>query len=111
VAAGAAGADDQSFLHSADGLRDFERRPSNDEDQPQAEQVIGSVAVNNHGSGNLFEALAPLLNGSAWCLMVASPFGWLSNMPEHLHSLVDTDRMSPDEVEASMDSCVTFRSS
>lgn len=76
-------------------------------DQPQAEQVRGFVAVNNHGSRNLFDALAPLLNRNACYLMVASSFGQLSNLLEHLHPLFDTDRLSLDDIEASIDAYVT----
>ncbi len=71
-------------------------------DRPQSEQVRTFVATNNHGSRNLFGALKPLLNRNARYVMVASSFGQLRNLPEVLHSLFDTDRLSLDDIEASM---------
>ncbi len=75
-------------------------------DRPQSEQVRNFVATNNHGSRNLFGALKPLLNGNARYVMVASSFGQLRNLPEPLHPLFDTDRLSLDDIEAGMDSYV-----
>ena len=72
-------------------------------DRPQAEQVRGFVATNNHGSCALYKALKPLLNPNARYVMVASSFGQLKNLPAHLHPLFDTETMSLDEIEASMD--------
>ncbi|MBD0864694.1 MAG: SDR family NAD(P)-dependent oxidoreductase [Rhodobacteraceae bacterium] len=72
-------------------------------DRPQAEQVRSFVETNNHGSRNLFGALEPLLNANARYLMVASSFGQLSRLPAHLHPLFDTDRLTLDDIEQSMD--------
>lgn len=72
-------------------------------DRPASEQVRGFVETNNHGSRNLFAALEPLLNENARYVMVASSFGQLSNLPEHLHPFFDTDRMTLDDIEASID--------
>ncbi|MEM9241879.1 MAG: SDR family NAD(P)-dependent oxidoreductase [Pseudomonadota bacterium] len=72
-------------------------------DRPQAEQVRDFVATNNHGSRDLFGALEPLLRPGARYVMVASSFGQLRNLPENLHSLFDTERLSLDDIEASMD--------
>lgn len=72
-------------------------------DVPQSEQVRGFVAVNNHGSRNLYGALAPLLRPHARYVMVASSFGQLNKLPEQLHPLFDTETLSLDDVERSMD--------
>lgn len=72
-------------------------------DEPPAAQVRGFVATNNHGSRQLYAALEPLLNDNARYVMVASSFGQLRNLPPPLHPLFDTDRLSLDDVEASMD--------
>ena len=72
-------------------------------DRPQSEQVRGFVATNNHGSRALYAVLAPLLNANARYVMVSSSFGQLRNLPPRLHPLFDTDRLSLDDVEASMD--------
>lgn len=72
-------------------------------DRPQSEQVRRFVATNNHGSRDLFRALEPLLRPDARYVMVASSFGQLRNLPEHLHSMFDTDALSLDDIEASMD--------
>ena len=76
-------------------------------DRPQAEQVRGFVAVNNHGSRDLYKALSPLLKRNARYVMVASSFGRLSNLPENLRPLFDTDRLSLDAIEGSMDRFVS----
>ena len=70
---------------------------------PQAEQVRAFIATNNHGSRNLYESLAPLLRPGARYVMVASSFGQLRNLPEHLHPMFDTERLSLDDIEVSMD--------
>ena len=72
-------------------------------DRPQREQVRDFVATNNHGSKALFDALAPLLNKQSRYAMVASSFGQLNKLPPPLHPLFDTDRLSLDDIEASMD--------
>ena len=75
-------------------------------DKPQAEQVRALVATNNHGSRALYGALRPLLNRHARYVMVASSFGQLHRLVERLHPLFDTDALSLDEVEATMDGYV-----
>lgn len=70
---------------------------------PQPQQARGFVETNNHGSRNLFGALRPLLNPGARYVMVASSFGQLRNLPERLRPLFDTEALSLDDVESSMD--------
>ncbi|WED23460.1 SDR family NAD(P)-dependent oxidoreductase [Vibrio sp. JC009] len=72
-------------------------------DVPQPEQVRAFVATNNHGSRDLLEALWPLLNKGARYVMVASAFGQLNYLPERLHKLFDTDTLSLEDIEQSMD--------
>lgn len=72
-------------------------------DKPQADQVRSFVRTNNHGSRALYGALGPLLNQGARYVMVASGFGQLRNLPESLHPVFDTDRLSLDDIESSMD--------
>ncbi|MBO9451153.1 SDR family NAD(P)-dependent oxidoreductase [Tropicibacter sp. R16_0] len=72
-------------------------------DRPQSEQVQAFIATNNHGSRAMYGALADLLRPNARYVMVASSFGQLRNLPPHLHPLFDTDAMSLDDIEASMD--------
>ena len=75
-------------------------------DRPQAEQVRAFVETNNHGSRRVLAHLMPLLNAGARYVIVASSFGRLSNLPSQLHALFDTDQLSLDDIEASMDSYV-----
>ncbi|MEM7023398.1 MAG: SDR family NAD(P)-dependent oxidoreductase [Pseudomonadota bacterium] len=72
-------------------------------DQPQAEQVRAFVATNNHGSRALYGALEPILHRDARYVMVASSFGQLHRLPSNLHPMFDTDTLSLDDIEASMD--------
>ena len=76
-------------------------------DRPQAEQVLGFVATNNHGSRALYGTLEPVLRPGARYVMVASSFGQLKNLPENLHPFFDTDALSLDDIEASMDRYVS----
>ncbi|MEM8972772.1 MAG: SDR family NAD(P)-dependent oxidoreductase [Pseudomonadota bacterium] len=75
-------------------------------DRPQADQVRSFVATNNHGSHDLFKALEPLLSANARYVMVASSFGQLSRLPAHLHPLFDTNSLTLDDIEHSMDQYV-----
>lgn len=75
-------------------------------DRPQAEQARAFIETNNHGSCRLLKHLMPLLRPGARYAIVASSFGRLSNLPPHLHPLFDTDRLSLDDIETSMDAYV-----
>ena len=75
-------------------------------ERPQAEQVRAFVETNNHGSRRILEHLMPLLNTGARYAIVASSFGRLSNLPSQLHTLFDTDRLSLEDIEETMDSYV-----
>lgn len=75
-------------------------------DRPQAEQVRGFVATNNHGSRAFYGALRPLLGAGARYVMVASAFGQLKTLPPHLHARFDTDKVTLDDIEAALDGYV-----
>ncbi|MEM8947911.1 MAG: SDR family oxidoreductase [Pseudomonadota bacterium] len=75
-------------------------------ERSQAEQVRTFIETNNHGSCRLLKRLMPLLRPGAHYAIIASSFGRLSNLPPHLHPLFDTDRLSLDDIEASMDAYV-----
>ncbi|MBX3499190.1 MAG: SDR family NAD(P)-dependent oxidoreductase [Alphaproteobacteria bacterium] len=64
------------------------------------------IEANNHGSWRMLRAFRPLLRESARMLVVASGFGTLSRLPEHLQPMLDGDERTPDEIEAAMDSYV-----
>ena len=73
---------------------------------PQAQQVRGFIATNNHGSRDLLDAMLPLLRDNARYLMVASSFGQLSRLPANLHPMFDTDTATLADIEATMDAFV-----
>ena len=75
-------------------------------ERSQAEQVRAFIETNNHGSRRLLGHLMPLLRPGARYAIIASSFGRLANLPPHLHPLFDTDRLSLDEIEVSMDAYV-----
>ncbi|MDX5593357.1 SDR family NAD(P)-dependent oxidoreductase [Pseudovibrio sp. SPO723] len=75
-------------------------------DRPQEEQVRQLIATNNHGSRALLGALWPLLNPKARYVMVASGFGRLSLLPCTLRPLFDTNTLSFDDIEGTMDAYV-----
>lgn len=75
-------------------------------ERPQAEQARAFIETNNHGSKRVLDHLMPLLNPGARYAIVASSFGRLSNLPSQLHARFDTDRLSLDDIEATMDSYV-----
>lgn len=74
-------------------------------DRPQREQVRAFIETNNHGSRNLFGALAPLLRNNARYVMVASSYGQL----RHLHKMLRSQfyhtkqNLDLDDIEKTMD--------
>ncbi|NUU21839.1 MAG: SDR family NAD(P)-dependent oxidoreductase [Streptomycetaceae bacterium] len=71
-------------------------------DTPWAELIGPFVATNNLGTTRLLRVLGPLLRAGGRLLVVASDFGTLHNLPEHLHARFDTDTMSLGDVDAVM---------
>ena len=75
-------------------------------DRSQADQVRAFIETNNHSSCRLLKRLMPLLRPGARYAIIASSFGRLANLPPHLPPLFNTDRLSLDDIEASMDAYV-----
>jgi carbonyl reductase 1 len=67
-----------------------------------AEQVGPFVETNNLGTTRMLRAFAPILRPGGRLLVVASDFGSLRRLPDHLHARFDTDVMSLDDVDATM---------
>ena len=72
-------------------------------DTPQADQVVGFVDTNNHGTLRVIEAFVPLLRDNARFIVVASSFGSLRNLDPRLHSKFDAPGLTLHDVEAAMD--------
>jgi carbonyl reductase 1 len=72
-------------------------------DRPQAEQVGEFVNTNNHGTFRMLRAFGPLLKEHSRCLVVASGFGSLKNLPTSLHDEFDTATKSLEDIERLMD--------
>ncbi|MDJ0993336.1 MAG: SDR family NAD(P)-dependent oxidoreductase [Dinoroseobacter sp.] len=73
---------------------------------PQAEQVRNFVATNNHGSRALYRALSPLLRSNARYVFVASSFGRLKYLPKHLLTAFNTETLTLDELEETLEGYV-----
>jgi NAD(P)-dependent dehydrogenase (short-subunit alcohol dehydrogenase family) len=73
---------------------------------PASADARPMIEANNHGSWRMLRAFRPLLRESARMLVVASGFGTLSRLPEHLQPLLDGDARAPSEIEAAMDAYV-----
>lgn len=73
---------------------------------PAAADVRPMIETNNHGSCRMLRAFRPLLREGARVLVVASGFGTLSRLPEHLRPLLDGDVRSPAEIGKAMDDYV-----
>jgi carbonyl reductase 1 len=69
---------------------------------PWSELVGPFVDTNNLGTTRVLRAMAPILRPRGRLLVVASDFGSLRRLPAHLHERFDTDRMSLDDVDATM---------
>ncbi|MGE0422263.1 MAG: SDR family NAD(P)-dependent oxidoreductase [Reyranellaceae bacterium] len=74
---------------------------------PATVDVRPMIETNNHGTWRMLRAFQPLLREGARVLVVASGFGTLSRLPEHLRPLLDGDERSPVEIERAMDDYVT----
>ena len=74
---------------------------------PQADQVVGFVDTNNHGTLRVIEAFVPLLRDNARFIVVASSFGSLRNLDPRLHSRFDAPELTLEDVERAMDDYAT----
>jgi carbonyl reductase 1 len=77
-------------------------------DVPFAEQVRRFVDVNNHGTDRVLRAFGPLLDDGARVVVVASSFGSLRELPEHLHRHFDVETLTPEGLLAVMDDYVAL---
>lgn len=71
-------------------------------DTPWADLIGPFVDTNNLGTTRMLRAFAPLLRPGGRLLVVASDFGTLRSLPEHLHARFDTETMTLDDVDAVM---------
>jgi carbonyl reductase 1 len=69
---------------------------------PWTELIEPFVDTNNLGTTRMLRAIAPILRPGGRLLVVASDFGTLNNLPASLHNLFDTDTMTLDDVDATM---------
>ncbi len=69
---------------------------------PSAELVGPFVDTNNLGTTRMLRAFAPILRRGGRLLVVASEFGSLRQLPQHLHQSFDTEAMTLDDVDAVM---------
>jgi carbonyl reductase 1 len=76
------------------------RRPP---DRPDAETVREFIDTNNHGTYRMITAFWPLLRDNGRFTVVASAFGSLRYLAEHLHARFDTEAESLEDNEAVMD--------
>jgi NAD(P)-dependent dehydrogenase (short-subunit alcohol dehydrogenase family) len=58
--------------------------------------------TNNLGTTRMLRAFGPVLRPGGRLLVVASDFGTLDNLPAALHARFDTDRMTLDDVDATV---------
>jgi NAD(P)-dependent dehydrogenase (short-subunit alcohol dehydrogenase family) len=70
---------------------------------PDAEIIRTFVDTNNHGTLRMINAFGPLLNDGARFVVVASMFGSLRYLPEHLRGRFDVAKMSLRDVGDVMD--------
>ena len=69
---------------------------------PWATLVGPFVDTNNLGTTRMLRRFAPLLRPSGRFLVVASDFGSLRSLPQHLRGRFDTDAMTLDDIDATM---------
>ncbi len=72
-------------------------------DTPQADQVVGFVDTNNHGTLRIIEAFVPLLRDNARFIVVASSFGSLRHLDPRLHARFDSPGLTLHDIERAVD--------
>ena len=70
--------------------------------KPWAELVGPFVDTNNFGTTRVLDAFGPLLRPGGRLLVVASAFGSLHRLPEHLHARFDAGAATLDDIDAVM---------
>lgn len=73
-------------------------------DVAPAEQVQAFVETNNHGTHRVLQRFLPVLRRAGRLVVVASSFGRLKHLPEHLHGRFEVDRL--EQLGAVMDGYV-----
>jgi carbonyl reductase 1 len=68
-------------------------------DRSDAETVRSFIDTNNHGTHRMIRAFSPVLNDNARFIVVASAFGRLQYLPEHLRARFDTTTMTLEHLE------------
>jgi carbonyl reductase 1 len=72
-------------------------------DRTDADTVREFIDTNNHGTYRMITAFWPVLRDNARLVVVASAFGSLRYLPEHLHDRFDTETASLEGNEAVLD--------
>ena len=71
-------------------------------DETPAAQVQAYVNATNLGTTRVMRALVPRLRPGARYFVVASSFGTLRGLPEHLHDRFDNPKLTLDDINATM---------
>jgi carbonyl reductase 1 len=61
------------------------------------------IASNSHGTLRVLRAILPILRENGRLIVVASAFGVLTSMPEHLRNMFDTVKADPQAINAAAD--------
>jgi carbonyl reductase 1 len=75
-------------------------------DAPPERDARPMIEANNHGALRFLQAFAPVLRPNARLVVIASGFGLLKNLPEHLRARFDTHANTPDAIDRTMDDYV-----
>jgi len=73
---------------------------------PAAADARPMIAANSHGTLRVLRAFLPILRENGRMIVVASSFGVLQSLPEHLRARFLTTRGDPDAINRAMDAYV-----
>jgi len=73
---------------------------------PAADDARPMIAANSHGTLRVLRAFLPILRENGRMIVVASSFGVLQSLPEHLRARFLTTRGDPDAINRAMDAYV-----
>jgi len=74
---------------------------------PAAADARPMIAANSHGTLRVLRAFLPILRENGRMIVVASSFGVLQSLPEHLQARFRTTTGDPDAINRAMDAYVT----
>jgi carbonyl reductase 1 len=77
-------------------------------ERSDAETVREFIDTNNHGTQRMINAFWPIMREGGRLIVVASAFGSLRYLPEHLHAKFDTETAGLDDIEAVMEEYVAL---